>query len=173
MTPYERVTLSRQRTAATFPFPALRPCIDYAICEFAGELRDAVLRDERATDVRNNDRAHSQQKELGDSFYMLLSACIQADHEPQLHPIVGTYAFRRHCNEIVRYLTYAADHAARLDGETTSYDGAHDGVCRNLDHAYSYMVGLCLHGYGWNVDTLIDETCNRFEAKHVPAQEPR
>ena len=59
MTPYERTHLSRNRTAGAFPFPELRPCIDYAICEFAGELRDAMLRDERTGDRRNNDKAQS------------------------------------------------------------------------------------------------------------------
>ena len=63
MNSYERVKLSRERTAGSFPFPALRPSLDYAICEFAGELRDAVLRDERGGDVRNTDKAHSQRAE--------------------------------------------------------------------------------------------------------------
>jgi hypothetical protein len=169
MTPYERVTLSRQRTGATFPFPALRPCIDHTICEFAGEYRDALLRDENPDEKRNNMRGHDARAEMGDAMYMLLSACIRADHEPEFRPIVA-YTRRRRCNEIVRYLTYAADHAARLDGETTSDDGAHDAVCRMLDAAYSDMIALA-GSRGWPVDALIDDTCNRFEAKHAPAQE--
>ncbi len=170
MTPYDRTHLSRSRTTAAFPFPELRPCIDYAICEFAGELRDALLRDERSADRRNTDRDHSQRAELGDAFYMLLSACIRADHAPQLVPIVGTYSFRRECNEIVRYLTHAADHAARLDGETTSRDDAHDMLCRHLDHAYSYMVHLCECVYGWPAVAIVEEACCKFERKYAPQE---
>ncbi len=172
MTPYERVRQSRELTAATFPFPQLRPSVDYTICEFAGELRDALLRDERAQDVRNNGKEHSQRVELGDSFYMLLSSCLQLGYEPQPHPVVGAYSFRRECNEIVRYLLNAADHAARLDGETSSYDGAHDAVCRNLEHAYNYMAHLCTCGYGWDVDVIVDDACRKFEKKHA-AREAR
>lgn len=170
MTPYERTALSRERTAAAFPFPELRPCIDYTICEFAGELRDAVLRDERTEDLRNTDRAHSQRTELGDAFYMLLSACLRVDHAPQLRPVVGTYSPRRECNEIVRYLTHAADQAEQLEGNCIRYD-AHAMLCRHLDHAYSYMVHLCVHWYDVGVAAVVDEACAKFERKHAGAQE--
>lgn len=163
MTPYERVRLSRERTAGTFPFPALRPCIDYAICEFGGEYRDALLRDERSDDKRNTDRRHDARAELGDSFYMLLSACIQADHEPEFKPVV-TMTRRRRCNEIVRYLTHADDDAERIEnGQET--ERAWDVMRMNFDYAYSNMVAIAA-SYGWPVDALIDDTCNAFERKH-------
>jgi hypothetical protein len=167
MTPYERVQLSRQRTADVFPFPELRPDIDYTICEFAGEYRDALLREERSGDKRNTARDHNPRSELGDSFYMLLSACIKAEHKPVCHP-VPDWNRRRRCNEILRSLTRAADEAARLDGETTSHDDAYDGVCRHMDEAYSNMITL-VHSHGWDVDHLVDETCTRFEQKHMVA----
>lgn len=170
MNPYDRIQLSRQRTAETFPFPALRPSLDYTICEFAGELRDAMLRDERSGDVRNTDRAHSQRAELGDAFYMLLSACIKADHKPVLHPTIAVYSFRRQCNEIVRYLTHAADLADMLERGSGS-ERMHEDLCRNLDHAYSYMYALCLNGYGWEVIEVVEEACQKFERKHAASQE--
>jgi NTP pyrophosphatase (non-canonical NTP hydrolase) len=168
---YERVKLSRERTAGSFPFPALRPSLDYAICEFAGELRDAVLRDERGGDVRNTDKAHSQRAELGDAFYMLLSACIQANHEPVLHPTIATYSFPRHCNEIVRHLLNAADQAGYLEDDRIRTSYAQEVLCRNLDHAYSYMYALCAHGYGWPVIDVVDDACQKFERRHAAARE--
>lgn len=167
MTPYERVQLSRQRTAATFPFPELRACIDYAICEFAGELRDAQLRDERGGDVRNNDKAHSQRAEMGDAFYMLFSACIRAEHAPVLVPVVGSYTLRRQCNEITRYLTHAADHAEMLEDDAGN-DRARDALCRSLDYAYSYMVALCTLDFAWPVGGVVSAACVKFEHKWAP-----
>ncbi len=169
MTPYDRTRLSRSRTAGAFPFPELRPCIDYAICEFAGELRDAVLRDERSADRRNNDRAHSQRAELGDAFYMLLSACIRADHAPQLVPIVGIYSFRRECNEIVRYLTHAADHAERLETDPANESG-HTALAHTLDTTYSYLVHLCQVWYSVPVDDVVEDACAKFERKYAAVE---
>lgn len=165
MTPYDRTTLSRERTAAAFPFPELRPCIDYAICEMA-EHRDALLRDERTTDKRNTDRAHSQRTELGDSLYMLLSACIRADHAPHLVPIVGIHSFRRECNEITRLLTHAADYAEQLERDPSN-ESACIALVHTLDAAYSYMVHLCVHWYDLAVPDVVEDACAKFERKHA------
>lgn len=166
MTPYDRTKLSRERTAATFPFPALRPSVDYTICEFAGELRDAILRDERGGDVRNTDRTHSQRAELGDAFYMLLSACIQADHEPILH-MVEALPPRQQCNAIVRLLAHAADAADASEQFGPAEDTLeilHDA----LDGAYTRMVALCVGWYDWSVVDVVEEACQKFERKHAP-----
>lgn len=168
MTPYERTQLSRIRTSATFPFPDLRASLDYAICEFAGELRDALLRDERTADRRNTDRDHSQRAELGDAFYMLLSACIRADHAPQLVPIVGTYTFRRECNEIVRYLTHAADYAEQLERDPGN-DSARTALVHTLDTTYSYMAHLCQTWYNVPVADVVEDACQKFECKYATA----
>ncbi len=167
MTPYERTHLSRNRTAGAFPFPELRPCIDYAITEFAGELRDAMLRYERSGDRRNNDKAHDQQAELGDAFYMLLSACIRADHAPALVPIVGAYSMRRQCNEVVRYLTHAADYAEMLE-EDAGNDSARIALHHSLDSAYSYMVHLCTLDFEWPLGGVVNAACVKFERKWAP-----
>ena len=165
MTPYDRTKLSRIRTSATFPFPELRPCIDYTICEFAGELRDALLRDERGGDVRNNGRAHSQRAELGDAFYMLFSACIQADHEPILQTIEPMPP-RRRCNLIVRLLTQAADAAETLE-QSGAMEREVDTLHRTLDSAYTHMVALCVGWYDLPVVAVVEEACNKFERKHA------
>ena len=164
MTPYDRVKLSRERTAETFPFPALRPSLDYAICEFAGELRDAMLRDERSGDLRNTDRAHSQRAELGDAFYMLLSACNKADHAPVLDATFEVYSFRKQCNEIVRYLTQAADYAEWLDADPTN-GSVRTALHGEIDRIYVCMYVLCKFSYGWKVADVVDEACQKFERK--------
>ncbi len=167
MTPYDRTHLSRNRTAGAFPFPELRPCIDYAITEFAGEFRDALLRYERTGDRRNNDRRHDTVAEMGDALFMLLSSCIRAHHEPQLVPIVGAYSTRRQCNEVVRYLTHAADYAEMLE-EDAGNDRAHDALCRCFDHAYSYMVALCTLEFEWPIGGVVNAACVKFERKWAP-----
>ncbi len=169
MTPYDRTKLSRERTAATFPFPALQPCIDYAICEFAGELRDALLRDERTADKRNTDRDHSQRAELGDALYMLLSACIRADHAPQSVYGIGIYSFRRQCNEITRYLTHAADYAEQLEHDPDN-ESARTALLHDLDIAYHCMVQLCQVWYSVPVDGVVNEACCKFERKYAAAE---
>ncbi len=169
MTPYARVQVSRERTAETFPFPALRPSLDYTICEFAGELRDAVLRSERGGDVRNTDRAHSQRAELGDAFYMLLSACIKAKHKPKLHNAEALPP-RQQCNAIVRLLAHAADAADVIEQFGPGEDALeilHDA----LDGAYTRMVALCVGWYGWEVGEVVEEACQKFERKHAVTQE--
>jgi len=166
VTPYERTQLSRERTAETFPFPALRPSLDYTICEFAGELRDAVLRDERSTDKRNTERMHSQRAELGDAFYMLLSACIQAGHAPVLNDTFEIYSFRKQCNEIVRYLTHAADYAEWLEAEPDNLS-LRTALHHDLDRVYVRMYALCTRGFGWEVGEVVEEACQKFERKHA------
>ncbi len=170
MTPYERTQLSRNRTAGAFPFPELRACIDYAITEFAGEFRDALLRSERVNDKRNHERNLDERSEFGQALYMLLSACIRAGHAPALVPIVGTYSFRRECNEITRYLTHAADYAEQLerDGDSATPRIALE---RDLDAAYSYMVHLAQVWYNVPVADVVDAACAKFERKYVPVQE--
>lgn len=168
MTPYDRTKLSRERTSATFPFPALRPSLDYTICEFGGELRDAMLRDERGGDVRNTDRAHSQRAELGDAFYMLLSACIKADHRPRLGKVEALPP-RQQCNAIVRLLTHAADAADDIEQFGPAEDTLevlHDA----LDGAYTRMVALCVGWYDWRPADVVEEACQKFERKHASGQ---
>ena len=163
-TPYERVQLSRQRTAGVFPLPSVLDCIRYAITELA-EYDDALLRDERSGDVRNSDKAHSQRAELGDAFYMLMSACIKAEHKPKLHNAEALPP-RQQCNAIVRLLTHAADAADDIEQFGPAEDTLeilHDA----LDGAYTYMVALCVGWYDWRPADVVEEACQKFERKHA------
>lgn len=166
MTPYERVRLSRERTAATFPLPSVLDCIRYAITELA-EYDDALLRQERTNDKRNNDKAHDARSELGQCGYMLLSALLQLpgpfycgtkyNRDGVLH---GTYYFA-----LLHGLTRAATHAMypASMGDAVSY----------LHQSWGELVRLA-DVHGWPVDALIDDACAAFERKHAtPAREAR
>ena len=159
MTPYERTHLSRNRTAGAFPFPELRACIDYAITEFAGELRDALLRYERTGDRRNNDKAHDPRSELGQALYMLLSAAVQLRCDCDVTPQDASDKFAAYVASM-RCLVSCAYYA---DRQTTC------ALMWHVDDAFAVLCSLA-HGHGWSVDALIDDTCARFEAKHAPQE---
>ena len=74
----EIVRASRERTDSVFPLPDVGSCIDYAITE-AGEYLDAILRDKRNGDKRNNSKDHDARKEWGQCGYMICSAIIQTN----------------------------------------------------------------------------------------------
>jgi hypothetical protein len=172
MTPYERVQLSRQRTAATFPLPSVLDCIRYAITELA-EYDDALLRAERQGDKRNNDKAHDARGELGQALYMLLSAAVQLSYRPirngrkqksigvdyadALFSLANILAWMRHeeCGDLDRYQRNVLQHTA------ASFDTAYLRMCR--------IAESC----GWNVDALVDDACAKFEAKHAPVEVAR
>jgi len=160
MTPYERVRQSRELTAATFPLPSVLDCIRYAITELA-EYDDALLRQERTGDKRNNDKTHDPRSELGQALYMLLSAAVQGNGPLEYDDYwsVGTMAYAHHTamGRLVEAL---------FDLRIEAWAGG------DMDAAYTGIVALCaLHG--WDVDALIDDTCAAFEAKHAPAREAR
>lgn len=172
MTPYERVKLSRERTAATFPLPSVLDCIRYSLCELC-EYDDALLRQERTGDKRNNDKAHDPRSELGQALYMLLSAYTQVEFPPELYPMD-----QRNKKDSSRWYAGAMTSTATALGYVTiinrnSWDIQHpmaqEDLGRNLDLAYANMFGLAL-SHGWPVDALIDDTCIRFEAKHAPRE---
>lgn len=149
MTPYERVQQSRQRTAATFPLPPPVDCIRYAITELA-EYDDALLRQERAGDKRNNAKDHDPRIELGQALYMLLSACVQRRHQPR----GGFYVHGPTCRSA---------YAKTLGVLASMLDNFH---AEDLSAAYTHIVVLAAR-HSWDVDALIDDTCAAFEAKHA------
>lgn len=166
MTPYERVKLSRERTAATFPLPSVTDCIRYAICELA-EMEDAWLRIERADDKRNNVRQSSPYDELGQAVYMLLSAAVQLGVAPKL---LATY--RDHDTYIDAYAYALYTLAALLTMMQRSQVDA-ERLQMVFDAAYSgiYATGA-INGVDSVFDSLIDDTCAAFERKHAPAVQP-
>ena len=156
MTPYERVKLSRERTNATFPLPSVLDCIRYAITELA-EMDDALLRQERTGDKRNNDKAHDPRSELGQALYMLLSAAVQLRCDCDVTPQDASDKFAAYVASM-RCLVSCAYYA---DRQTTG------ALMWHVDDAFAVLCSLA-HGHGWSVDALIDDTCARFEAKHAP-----
>jgi hypothetical protein len=171
MTPYERVKLSRERTAGVFPFPNVLDCIRFAICEIA-EYDDALLRAERTGDKRNNDKAHDPRGELGQALYMLLSAYVQWDESPDgyyFHPgkgeewMVKTFYFGS-----MQELAKLADYVIALtDPIVPAHERENfDSTLGQADEAYNNIYSLAMF-HGWPVDALIDDTCAKFEAKHA------
>ncbi len=164
MTPYERVRQSRELTAATFPLPSVLDCIRYAITELA-EYDDALLRQERTGDKRNNDKAHDPRNELGQCGYMLLSAMMVANKPPQpyrptaVQDPTALYPF------VLRNLADCVIGA----GPGTNAFGR---LMPRMQVAYDAWCSLAA-SRGWYVDALIDDTCAAFEAKHAPAREVR
>lgn len=146
---------SRWRTDGVFPLPDVNSCIDYAITE-AGEYLDAVLREKRDTDKRNNDKEHSTRKEWGQCGYMIASAIIQIDthHLDDLdwQPYIDT-------DEGDVYIVIA-----RLCEIQTGYAllGSDNPTVDALDQWHAFAVKC-----GWNPAELLRETCAAFEAKHL------
>lgn len=162
MTPYERVRQSRELTAATFPLPSVLDCIRYAITELA-EYDDALLRQERTGDKRNNDKAHDPRNELGQALYMLLSAAVQIKEDRNftiLTPVSRVVCY-------VNSLRLAADLLRSVAGN------GHTWVIHDQIFGAYVEVARLANTHGWPVDVLIDDTCAAFEAKHAPAREVR
>jgi hypothetical protein len=166
MTPYERTQLSRQRTAATFPLPSVLDCIRYAITELA-EYDDALLRAERTGDKRNNDKAHDARSELGQALYMLLSAAVQLECAPRAW-VVTAYRKMGLYTAAMERLANLLDEADAVERKLVTPDNLGDLV----SSAFCTLLVLA-DANGWPVDALVDDTCNRFEAKHAAAQEAR
>ena len=158
MTPYERVKLSRERTAGTFPLPNVLDCIRFAICELS-EYDDALLRQERTGDKRNNDKAHDPRNELGQALYMLLSAAVQLECDCNVSPYSANDRFAAYVDSVRGLASCAYYGNGRAIGALMWY----------VDDAYAVLCSLAAAN-GWSVDALIDDTCAAFEAKHAPQE---
>lgn len=172
MTPYERVQLSRQRTAGVFPLPSVLDCIRYAITELA-EYDDALLRQERTGDKRNNDKAHDPRSELGQALYMLLSAAVQLEYEPDCLPV--PFRMGAVSRNVANWYFSAIFCLADLGSEASDIGESPYAVTNTtsvMDEPYSYLYAIA-DVSGWPVDALIDDTCNLFEAKHAPQEARR
>lgn len=152
----EIVRASRERTNGVFPLPDVNSCIDYAITE-AGEHLDAVLRERRNGDKRNNDKPHNPRKEWGQCGYMIASAIIQV-------PNIDSYdnddfeAYESPDNttlyQVIALLCDVRDNDSCRD--TPELDA--------LDFWHAFAVKC-----GWNPADLLSETCADFERKHLRA----
>jgi hypothetical protein len=165
VTPYERVQLSRQRTQGVFPLPSVLDCIRYAITELA-EYDDALLRQERQGDKRNNiKQMHDPRSELGQCAYMIVSAMIQM---PEYSFDTPSLLERDGILRTTYHFCLLSNLASA--GENATYSHCKPEVHEDLQWAWEDLVRLC-DWHGWDVDHLVDETCNRFEQKHAPARE--
>ncbi len=170
MTPYARVKESRKRTAATFPLPSPLDCIRYAICELA-EYDDAMLRLERIGDKRNNERQPDPRAELGQAIYMLLSAAVQWKTQPEPYSLMPQPRLHLYSSSLSWLIGFTASPVnlmltpplARNNRIATGWkvSGTYAALC---------SLAAC---HGWDVDTLIDDTCAAFEAKHAPKEVQR
>jgi len=171
----EIVRVSRCGTKGVFPLPDGNGCIDYAITEGgetvkafrdmcidaalfnATEYLDAVLRQNRSGDKRNNDRNHTPRKEWGQCGYMIASAIIQV-------PNIDSYdnddfeAYESPDNttlyQVIAFLCNVRDDVTGRD--TPELDA--------LDFWHAFAVKC-----GWNPADLLSETCADFERKHLRA----
>ena len=174
MTPYERVRKSRELTNGVFPLPSVLDCIRYAITELA-EYDDALLRQERTGDKRNNDKAHDPRGELGQALYMLLSAYVQWDEAPRgLYYPLGVdeqWIGRTLYFGALAELGFLADYVlSTVDKETPEHEREeYRNILSKADDAYENIYALAMFR-GWPVDALIDDTCTLFEAKHAPQE---
>ena len=167
MTPYERVRKSRELTAATFPLPSVLDCIRYAITELA-EYDDALLRQERTGDKRNNDKAHDPRSELGQCGYMLLSAALQLNGTPQMDVAQREAPHEWEGGErLAYYIALLSDLADLMLNVWCNYDLL---ALYDCERAYATWWHLC-DAHGWDVDAVVDEACVKFERKHAAVQE--
>lgn len=146
----EIVRASRERTNGVFPLPDVDSCIDYAITE-AGEYLDALLRERRRRDLRNNEKDHDARREWGQCGYMILSALIQMPPEAMNISYTGDESVYDMLLWLCLYRT--------ADDETA------------LSDALQVWVNLC-DREGWDAADLLHETCQAFEAKHGPKKIP-
>ena len=140
----EIVRASRERTDSVFPLPDVDSCIDYAITE-AGEYLDAILRDNRNGDKRNNSKDHDARKELGQAAYMICSAFIQMPDEAMQF----SYAGEESIYDMMMWLCLV-----RTNDEDS------------LPDALQVYVNLCM-AEGYDSADLLRETCAAFERKHL------
>lgn len=137
---------SRDLTAMVFPLPDVAGCVDYAITE-AGEYLDAIKREERTGDKRNNDKAHDKRHEWGQCGYMIASAVMQISD----FPMKGWLGEKISVYSVMGYLC--------------SY--------RTSPALYWLTSALCdwatvCETNGWKPADLLADTCTAFEQKHLP-----
>ena len=138
---------SRSMTAMVFPLPDVDGCVDYAITE-AGETLDAMLREKRTGDKRNNSKQSDVRKEWGQCGYMIASAMIQIDGCEMESDNSMSYI----------YSVFELLCAFRMSPSEIAW---------HLADALEIWQSFC-HVNAWDAAELMAETCNAFERKHLP-----
>ncbi len=161
----ERVGNSRMMLEGKFPYPDARPCTDYAIGEMY-EYRDAIMRQERTDDKRNNVREHNPREEIGQAMYMIVSALLR--HIETERVLVVRYVLGDG-NPERRDMFYYNAIISLAQAAGNFFEDKPDDAVLLLQFAWLDCVRLC-HIHGWDVPTLITETCEAFERKHLGVQ---
>ena len=138
---------SRSMTAMVFPLPDVDGCVDYAITE-AGETLDAMLREKRTGDKRNNSKQSDVRKEWGQCGYMIASAIIQCND------LLDSMEAPEFGNDIYGAIVQLCQYRVTEDKSWI------------VDAMVSW-VDTC-ESNGWDAAELMVETCNAFERKHLP-----
>ena len=145
-----RTKQMRERLAGVFPEPDAVSSLKYADTEF-GELLDALLRQDRPDDKRNNGREHDPVAELGQLIVMVETAAL-AISKGNVGNTSGLVA-----------LQYYHESMADL------YDAML--VNGGTDKHSWHFIGLALGDLAGLVGTSVPEArrlaCERFEAKHA------
>ncbi|MFN8469589.1 MAG: hypothetical protein U0X20_28805 [Caldilineaceae bacterium] len=142
------------------------PAVDaarYALMEGA-ETDDANMRQERATDARNNDRNMDPRAEWGQAGFMLLTSILQvraasggqvvADNYPAFKQ-APAWLYGAFMGCLANYVQeHAANHPFAKSGQSLAF-------------AWLYWRQYA-EAREWHAADLIEETCRTFEAKHVP-----
>lgn len=136
---------SRNLTALVFPLPDVAGCVDYAITE-AGETLDAILREKRTGDKRNNVKDGDERREWGQCGYMIASAMIQIPNCPMETAIAGGTVYTV-LQDLCSY--------RQLPGADW------------LTYALADWAFAC-NANAWDSAELMAETCTAFERKHLP-----
>jgi len=172
----ERVGSSRMMLEGKFPYPSAVDCMRYAIQEMA-EYDDARMRQDQPDHKRNNERQPDPRKELGQAFYMVLSGCLALKLDVEIEPPLdyeGIY------EEWLKRTLYAgikqdlgrlcADVFCAVDEIVPLYERPTIDELAGLATDLLTSMGQLANDHGWDVDDLITETCEAFEAKHLGVQ---
>jgi hypothetical protein len=138
---------SRSTTAMVFPLPDVAGCVDYAITE-AGETLDAILREKRTGDKRNNVKDSDERKEWGQCGYMIASAMMQ----------IPDCEMESDCDASDIYSAFQL---------LCAFQRWPSKIAWHLADALKIWSTFCILNIGIPAE-LMAETCNAFERKHLP-----
>ena len=154
-----RTGLMRDRTAAAFPQPGIIDSMLYAETEM-GEMLDAILRERRPADVRNNERNHDPINELGQAIVMLNTAWNQVY---DAWHVGGGVALDEETESLVEVLQGYHEWMADVYASFVSGDLPHG-------HQFAYLSVSLDQMAAWLGTTATEAeriACERFEAKHA------
>jgi hypothetical protein len=130
-------------------------------------MDDAWLRLERRDDKRNNERTHDPRAELGQAFYMLLSAAMQLGIEPATPSDI---LYRWSVYESI-YASALKSMARLLDMSMMPAEAVSPDYAQGAFDAAYYAMFAAGALYDWDdLDIMVDETCTAFERKHAPQE---